>query len=233
MTTEEVGARQANPAQDEASGEPNRSWESAEKVRKWVEWVIPHQLEGREALPTAARAQLRHGLGKEVGSVPSIWTYTLESERPGLRDKDKDKDKELSRGERAVHTSLTLWARHQGSNAAPMHMVEAKEAPRSFGAAVRALAEKGRGDKRPEETPVFRRLSSVVAAPAFDALAHHLRGIVDLLEAAEIPMDYGLLATDLFEWQSPQRRGAVTRRWGRQFARAPIPAENAGDKAPE
>ena len=234
MTTEEVGARQANPAQDEASGEPNRSWESAEKVRKWVEWVIPHQLEGREALPTAARAQLRHGLGKEVGSVPSIWTYTLESERPGLRDKDKDKDdKELSRGERAVHTSLTLWARHQGSNAAPMHMVEAKEAPRSFGAAVRALAEKGRGDKRPEETPVFRRLSSVVAVQAFDALAHHLRGIVDLLEAAEIPMDYGLLAADLFEWQDSQYRSAVTRRWGRQFARAPIPAENAGDKAPE
>ena len=48
-----------------------------------------------------------------------------------------------------------------------------------------------------------------------------------------MPMDYGLLAADLFEWQSPQRRSAVTRRWGRQFARAPIPAENAGDKAPE
>ena len=43
MTGEEAGARQANPAQDEASGEPNRSWESAEKVRKWVEWVIPRR----------------------------------------------------------------------------------------------------------------------------------------------------------------------------------------------
>ncbi len=227
MTGEEAGARQANPAQDEASGEPNRSWESAEKVRKWVRWVIPHQLEGKEASPTAARAQLRHGLGKEVGSVPSIWTYTLESERPGLRDK------EPSWGERAVHTSLTLWARHQGSNVGSMHVGGTKENSQSFGVAVRALAEKGRGDKRPEETPVYRRLSSVVSAQTYDALEHHLRSIVDLLEAAEIPMDYGLLAADLFEWQIPRRRSAVTRRWGRQFARTPIPAESAEDEASE
>ena len=240
MTGEEAGARQANPAQDEASGEPNRSWESAEKVRKWVRWVIECQLfdddrwrrtDGRrkrdDSAAVAARAQLRHGVGKEVGAVPSIWAYTLESQRPQLSDQKP------SWGENAVHTALTLWARHQGSNAAPMHKAEGEKTPRSFGGAVRALAEKGRGDKRPEETPVYRRLSSVVAAQTFGALAHHLRGIVDLLEAAEIPMDYGLLAADLFEWQSPPRRGAVTRRWGRQFARAPIPAESAEDEASE
>ena len=229
MTGEEAGARQADSASKPCpeTAVLNRSWESAEKVRKWVEWVIPRRLNGREASAMAARAQLRHGAGKEVGAVPSIWVYTLESQRPELSDQRP------SWGENAVHTALTLWARHQGSNAAPMHMVDAKETPRSFGSAVRALAEKGRGDKRPEKTPVYRRLSSVVAAQTLGALSHHLRGIVDLLEAAEIPMDYGLLAADLFEWQIPRRRSAVTRRWGRQFARAPIPAENAGDKASE
>ena len=229
MTGEEVGARQADSASKlcPETAVLNRSWESAEKVRKWVEWVIPRRLSGREASAIAARAQLRHGAGKEVGAVPSIWAYTLESQRPELSDLKP------SWGENAVHTALTLWARHQGSNAVPMHMVEAKETPRSFGAAVRALAEKGRGEKRPEETPVYRRLSSVVAAQTFGALAHHLRGIVDLLETAEIPMDYGILAADLFEWQIPQYRSAVTRRWGRQFAHTVLPAENAGDKAPE
>lgn len=229
MTGEEAGARQADSASKPCpeTAVLNRSWESAEKVRKWVEWVIPRRLSGREAPAMAARAQLRHGAGKEVGAVPSIWAYTLESQRPELSDQRP------SWGENAVHTALTLWARHQGSNAAPMHMVDAKETPRSFGSAVRALAEKGRGDKRPEETPVYRRLSSVVAAQTFGALSHHLRGIVDLLEAAEIPMDYGLLAADLFEWQIPRRRSAVTRRWGRQFARAPIPAESAEDEASE
>lgn len=229
MTGEEAGARQADSASKPCpeTAVLNRSWESAEKVRKWVEWVIPRRLSGREAPAMAARAQLRHGAGKEVGAVPSIWTYTLESERPGLRDK------EPSWGERAVHTSLTLWARHQGSKAGSMHVGGTKENSQPFGVAVRALAEKGRGDKRPEETPVYRRLSSVVSAQTYDALEHHLRGIVDLLEAAEIPMDYGILAADLFEWQDSQYRSAVTRRWGRQFARAPIPAENAGDEAPE
>lgn len=229
MTGEEVGARQADSASKlcpEADA-LSPSLGSAEDVKRWVRWVIPHRLSGREPVAVAARAQLRHGAGKEAGAVPSIWAYTLESQRPGLCDLKP------SWGENAVHTALTLWARHQGSNAVPMHMVEAKEAPRSFGAAVRALAEKGRGDKRPQEAPVYRRLSSVVAAQAFGALAHHLRGIVDLLEAAEIPMDYGLLAADLFEWQIPQYRSAVTRRWGRQFAHTVLPAENAGDKAPE
>ena len=225
MTGEEAGARQADSASKlyPEADVPSPSLGSAKDVKRWVRWVIPHRLSGREPVAMAARAQLRHGVGKEVGAIPSIWMYTLGAVGTAWNCK----------GEKAVHTALTLWARHQGSNAAPMHMVEAKGTPRSFGAAVRALAEKGRGDKRPEETPVFRRLSSVVAAPAFDALAHHLRGIVDLLEAAEMPMDYGLLAADLFEWQSPQRRSAAPRRWGRQFARAPIPAENAGDKAPE
>ena len=225
MTSEEAGARQADSASKPCpeTAVLNRSWESAEKVRKWVEWVIPHRLNGREASAMAARAQLRHGVGREVGAIPSIWMYTLGAVDTAWNCK----------GEKAVHTALTLWARHQGSNAAPMHMVDAKETPRSFGSAVRALAEKGRGDKRPEETPVYRRLSSVVAAQTFGALSHHLRGIVDLLEAAEIPMDYGLLAADLFEWQIPRRRSAVTRRWGRQFARAPIPAESAEDEASE
>ena len=136
MTGEEAGARQADSASKPCpeTAVLNRSWESAEKVRKWVEWVIPRRLNGRDASAIAARAQLRHGAGKEVGAVPSIWAYTLESQRPELSDQRP------SWGENAVHTALTLWARHQGSNAAPMHMVDAKETPRSFGSAVRALA---------------------------------------------------------------------------------------------
>lgn len=225
MTGEEAGARQADSASKlyPEADVPSPSLGSAKDVKRWVRWVIPHRLSGREPVAMAARAQLRHGVGKEVGAIPSIWMYTLGAVGTAWNCK----------GEKAVHTALTLWARHQGSNAAPMHMVDAKETPRSFGSAVRALAEKGRGDKRPEETPVYRRLSSVVAAQTFGALSHHLRGIVDLFEAAEIPMDYGLLAADLFEWQIPRRRSAVTRRWGRQFARAPIPAESAEDEASE
>ena len=225
MTGEEAGARQADSASKlcPEADVLSPSLGSAKDVKRWVRWVIPHRLSGREPVAMAARAQLRHGVGKEVGAIPSIWMYTLGAVDTAWNCK----------GEKAVHTALTLWARHQGSNAAPMHMVEAKETPRSFGGAVRALAEKGRGDKRPEETPVYRRLSSVVSAQTYEALEHHLRGIVDLLEAAEIPMDYGLLAADLFEWQDSQDRSAVTRRWGRQFARAPIPTESAGDKAPE
>ena len=43
MTGEEAGARQADSASKPCpeTAVLNRSWESDEKVRNWVEWVIP------------------------------------------------------------------------------------------------------------------------------------------------------------------------------------------------
>ena len=55
----------------------------------------------------ALRAQLRGALSQEAGSVPELWDLTLD-DRPGyLGD-------EPTRGEKAVHGALTLWALHQG-----------------------------------------------------------------------------------------------------------------------
>ena len=54
----------------------------------------------------ALRAQLRGALSREAGSVPELWDLTLD-DRPGyLGD-------EPTRGEKAVHGALTLWALHQ------------------------------------------------------------------------------------------------------------------------
>ena len=124
---------------------------------------------------------------------------------------------EPTRGEKAVHGALTLWALHQGSNTRPMH--DSSERPRSFASAIRVVAEGQRGDKRAEETPIYRRFSAAVQAPTFEGLLVHLRSLVSQLEAAEIPCDYAGLAADLFTWQDPRRRTSVMRNWGRQFAR--------------
>lgn len=161
----------------------------------------------------ALRAQLRGALSREAGSVPELWDLTLD-DRPGyLGD-------EPTRGEKAVHGALTLWALHQGSNTRPMH--DTSDRPRSFASAVRVVAEgqKGQsGDKRAEETPIYRRFSAAVQAPTFEGLLVHLRSLISQLEAAEIPCDYGWLGADLFTWQDPRHRTSVMRNWGRQFAR--------------
>ena len=158
----------------------------------------------------ALRAQLRGALSREAGSVPELWDLTLDG-RPGyLGD-------EPTRGEKAVHGALTLWALHQGSNTRPMH--DTSDRPRSFVSAIRIVAEGQSGDKRAEEAAIYRRFSAAVQAPTFEGLLVHLRSLVAQLEAAEIPCDYAGLAADLFTWQNPRYRTSVMRNWGRQFAR--------------
>ena len=178
-----------------------------------VSGLIANRLWKETPSARALRAQLRGALSREAGSVPELWDLTLDDRAGYLGD-------EPTRGEKAVHGALTLWALHQGSNTKPMH--DTSERPRSFASAIRVVAEGQSGDKRAEETPIYRRFSSAVQAPTFEGLLVHLRSLISQLEAAEIPGDYAQLGADLFTWQDPRRRTSVMRNWGRQFAR---PAE--------
>lgn len=178
-----------------------------------VSGLIANRLWKETPSARALRAQLRGALSREAGSVPELWDLTLDDRAGYLGD-------EPTRGEKAVHGALTLWALHQGSNTKPMH--DTSERPRSFASAIRVMAEGQSGDKRAEETPIYRRFSSAVQAPTFEGLLVHLRSLISQLEAAEIPCDYAQLGADLFTWQDPRRRTSVMRNWGRQFAR---PAE--------
>ena len=183
---------------------------SGQAVRSRVNGLIVHRLSKDTPSARALRAQLRSALGKETGSIPAIWDLTLDDESRYLGNNP-------TRGEKAVHGALTLWARHQGSNKRQMHDVS--DQPRRFASAIRVVAEKQRGDKRAEETPIYRSFSAAIQAPTYEGLLVRLRSLVSQLEAAEVPCDYGYLASDLFHWQDPSRRTSVVRNWGRQFAR--------------
>jgi len=183
---------------------------SGQAVRSRVNGLIVHRLSKDTPSARALRAQLRSALGKEAGSIPAIWDLTLDDESQFLGNNP-------TWGEKAVHGALTLWARHQGSNKRQMHDVS--DRPRRFASAIRVVAEKQRGDKRVEETPIYRSFSAAIQAPTYEGLLVRLRSLVSQLEAAEVPCDYGYLASDLFHWQDPSRRTSVVRNWGRQFAR--------------
>ena len=184
---------------------------SGHAVRSRVNGLIVHRLSKDTPSARALRAQLRSALGKETGSIPAIWDLTLDDESQFLGNTP-------TRGEKAVHGALTLWARHQGSNKRQMHDVS--DHPRRFASAIRVVAEKQlRGDKRVEETPIYRSFSAAIQAPTYEGLLVRLRSLVSQLEAAEVPCDYGYLASDLFYWQDPRCRTSVVRNWGRQIAR--------------
>ena len=184
---------------------------SGQAVRSRVNGLIVHRLSKDTPSARALRAQLRSALGKETGSIPAIWDLTLDDESQYLGNNP-------TRGEKAVHGALTLWARHQGSNQHQMHDVS--DRPRQFASAIRVVAEQQhRGEKRAEETPIYRSFSAAIQAPTYEGLLVRLRSLVSQLGAAGVPCDYGHLASDLFYWQDPSRRTSVVRNWGRQFAR--------------
>lgn len=161
----------------------------------------------------AALARLRRGAGKMAAEVPDLWglidTEPLQAHVEGQR---RLSEGELGRAEEALHTALTLWALHQQSRAARMHRATSRTRPTGLGASVRRLMPVGEIDE-----PVRKRLVRAGTAPDLTTLAQRLRDLVVLLRGADIPLDYALLAGQLYTFQWPDGPATVRREWGRSF----------------
>ncbi|MGW3064430.1 type I-E CRISPR-associated protein Cse2/CasB [Streptomyces sp. NPDC001130] len=142
--------------------------------------------------------------------------------------------------DRAVHLAVTLWALHQQSlRDKPMHVPGW-----SLGRAARRLAqEKTETSATParrtdDEAPsagvgengqraivegvsatVRKRFVRLGTSTDINTLGRRLREMVLLLRNARIPLDYGLLADQLYRWQSDVGQAEVRRSWGRDFHR--------------
>ena len=69
----------------------------------------------------------------------------------------------------------------------------------SLGRAIRKLLDPG---EAPEDSSVLRRFNALATANGMPERVHYLRGIVQLLRAKGIPLDYAQLAVDLYLLQS-------------------------------
>lgn len=160
-----------------------------------------------------ALARLRRGAGREAGETPDLWnlidTDPLHAADAGTRPLS---EQELVRAENALHAALTLWAFHQQSRRFPMHRRHTRERPGGLGSAVRRVMPADGTD-----APVRTRLVHAGTAPDLVTLTQRLRDIVALLRRDDIPLDYALLAGQLYVWQWPDGPAAVRRRWGRSF----------------
>ncbi|WHM35059.1 type I-E CRISPR-associated protein Cse2/CasB [Streptomyces sp. BPPL-273] len=176
----------------------------------------------------AALARLRRGAGREAGETPDLWslidTDPLHAPAEAMRPLS---EQELERAENALHAALTLWAFHQQSRKVPMHRRHTRERPGGLGAAVRRLMPADGTD-----APVRKRLVRAGTAPDLVTLAQRLRDIVALLRSAKtpVPLDYGLLAGQLYLWQWPDGPATVRRRWGRSFHELPRPLPDTDHK---
>jgi len=155
-------------------------------------------LDRDEPYSKAACAKLRRAIGKSREETPDIWDITL----PGAPDDE--------RAGRAIHTSLTLYALHrQGKDES---MCDNKT---SFGTAIAGLVSKDADN----EASVRRRFNAVATSSEFTELAHHARGLIQLLKSNSIKIDYPGFASDLFYFQFPEYADSIRLKWGMQFYR--------------
>lgn len=174
------------------------------QVSKYTEWRLNALLGQKDvSAGKAALAELRRGIGHAPGDLPKLWGVFL----AGMPQDMHSRDGVPSREEWAIYIALTLWALHQQGNDASMHRSGV-----SLGSAAAMLPE-----KRDDMERVWRRLNAVARAEDMAALSHHLRGLVQLLKAEDIGMDYAALAGDLYEFQRAETRPGVRLRWGEDF----------------
>lgn len=166
---------------------------------------------------------MRRAVAKEPGAVPETW----ELEFDGMPDCLVGRGQDPSAGELAVHGALTLYALHQQSQTEAMH-VSGKE--HSLGAAVRMLTIKNSAkydNLKPGELP--RRFAAMVTAQSMSETTHYARQLVKQLRSTSIPLDYGLLAQQLYDLQNPRCADGVRLSWGRHFAQYRQSAEDGSE----
>lgn len=193
---------------------------TTEQIKSFVTAKVYRLLSNpSDSAARAALARLRRGIGYKPGELPELWGEFLLEMPEGLYGHGM----EISRAEWAIYTALTTFALHQQGKdrqAEPMHREGI-----SLGAAANRLIEKEDDRER-----IARRFYPAATASDMTELSNHLRGLVSLLRASNIPMDYGRLAADLWLFQSPEFADSVKLRWGEDFCRTKYENNTADDK---
>lgn len=180
----------------------------ARRIEALAGGYLPHGARTRPTSHTAyAMAVLRRARPDDPGGDLTAWGLVFDGFDADLHN-DGPKP---SSYERAANAALTLYARHQQSKATPMHRSGV-----SLGAAVRQLA--ANGDGTLERAPL-RRFQAVITATSPKQRLYHLRTLISLLRANDIPLDYARLATDLCQLDFPGTGRPVELQWARDLHR--------------
>lgn len=166
-------------------------------------------LQSESSTARSSLAILRRSLSSPLEDQPQIWSLVFDqfprelegpSDMPGVYEK-------------AAHIALAFFALHQQSRDSAMH-----KPGESFGQAVQRLSWRSNDS---QEKGIVRRFNTVITAQTNDEIVHHMRGLIQQLRAAEIPLDYGQLAKDLVSLNYPDSARRTRLRWTRDFNRAP------------
>ena len=120
----------------------------------------------------------------------------------------------LSFEEKAIITSLRLYAIHQQGKVSNILDIDKEDQYKNMGYDLRAL----RVDDHAKASD--RRFNTMISADTFDQFTFHLRQLVNLLKSrTDQKVSYAKLAQDLYYFQIPQTREKIRLSWAREYYR--------------
>lgn len=181
----------------------------AEQVEKFVAARIGY-LSGLtdRSRQKALLAELRRGVGRKPGDIPQLWGLLFS----GLPEDMMSKSGEPRPEEWAIYTTLTLYAYHQqgrdpGTDSVNAHGI-------GIGRAVASMVHSTDDLERLQSR--FNRFATSVDMP--EAVTH-LRGIIGLLKAELVGLDYPRLAKELYQYQFYDGAKSIRLSWGQDLYR--------------
>ncbi|MFD7713506.1 type I-E CRISPR-associated protein Cse2/CasB [Streptomyces sp. NPDC059786] len=166
-------------------------------------WRSPKDTAAAQRPPGEDLAVLRRGLSRPAGTVLEMFPfYTCPVDDFAARRG------EVSAEQEAEHIALALYGLHQQSQDRPMHRGGV-----GLGRAMLAL----RRHDRTSDEAVDSRFQQAFSATSTAALLVRLRGLVTQLKDIKQPLDYDRLVLDVHDWNRPEARSRVRRRWGLDY----------------
>ncbi len=182
---------------------------SREQVERYTKYRLERLIGMTQpSAQSGVLARLRRGVGHHPGSQPWLWGELL-SEMP---QEMMNNSGEPSNAEMAVYTALTLFALHQQSKDIKSECMHCEGT--TLGAACGSLV----ADENDRDR-VARRFNAMATSANLRELSNHLRGIVQLLRAKDIGLDYSALAGELYVYSFKARRNDIRLKWGQDFYR--------------
>ncbi len=184
-----------------------------ESMQRQIEDYMRRRLSDFASDPNEGRvraqlATLRRGIGRKPGDMPDLWGLLFAD----MPEEMMSRTAEPTAAEWAAYTALTLYATHQqGTEINRQNMHTGQDAGR-LGKAVARLVKNADDRER-----IARRFNAFATASDMTEAAHHLRGLIQLLRAEEIPLNYIRLAGDLYRFQNPEYAPDVRLSWGQDF----------------
>ena len=177
-------------------------------------------------------ALLRKYAGKRPGDSIEPWTVILDGNEDEIEQilgsyfyPQNKRLTGLTKGQVSLFYALTLYAIHQQSISDRSMDKKGEKIGKALKSLVSKRASNG-GSTADETQKIYKKLKALAGKKDLIMQMSDLKGLISLLHSSQIPIDYSMLAADIFSMQFPETKNRVFIRWINDFNRFKAMEEN-------